>query len=110
MNIDLKGYGEKVATFAADSAVEKGSLVKLTSDFKVSRCVAGDKIFGVCIDARGGYATVQTAGYVELPANQKLNIGYTQLAPAGNTSVTSSNSGTYYWVVTSTATSVGFIL
>jgi len=67
MNIGFNGFCENTVTFEADETVRKGSLVKIINDNTVSACESGDKVCGVCVNVREGYAAVQLNGYAEIP-------------------------------------------
>ena len=111
MGISFKGYGENVVTFNADSALtEAGVPVKMTADSTVGKCSANDKFCGICVNLRDGYAAVQLAGYVRMPATAKIAVGYKKLAAGSNDTVAVNSSGRELLVVDSTATEVGFIL
>lgn len=110
MNINFNGYSENAVTFLTTDGVEKNMLVKVTSNGTVAPCASGDTFCGVCVDVRGGYATVVTSGYVNMPANKTIAVGYQKLSASSATAVTSGTSGREYLVVESDTTSVGFIL
>ncbi len=111
MNVNFNGYGENVLTFIADSGLtEAGVPVKMSADGTVAKCSADDVFCGVCVGVRGGYAAVQTAGYVRMPAGSKIAVGYKKLAAGSSGTVAVNASGRELLVVDSTATEVGFIL
>lgn len=111
MNVNFNGYGENVLTFIADSALtETGVPVKISADGTVAKCGGNENFCGVCVGLRGGYAAVQLAGYVRLPAASKIAAGYKKLAAGSNGDVAINSSGRELLVVDSTATEVGFIL
>ena len=77
MDISLHGYGENAATFAISGNVTAGLPVKISANGTVAPCTAKDKFCGVALSVRGGYASVQTAGYVKLPySGTKPTVGY----------------------------------
>ena len=111
MNVNFNGYGENVLTFIADSGLtEAGVPVKISDDGTVAKCSANDVFCGVCVGVRGGYAAVQLAGYVRMPATARIAVGYKKLAAGSNDTVAVNSSGRELLVVDSTATEVGFIL
>ena len=111
MNVNFNGYGENVTTFIADSGLTAAGVpVKLSGDGTVTKCSADDVFCGICIGLHGGYAAVQTAGYVRMPAASKIAVGYKKLAADGNGGVAVNNSGRELLVVDATSTEVGFIL
>lgn len=110
MNVDFKGYNENVATFVADETVKEGTLVKMNGNFTVTACTGEDDFIGVCVNARGGYAGVQTAGYAEVSATGMIETGYAYLGAGDEKTVTAKSSGNRYLVVNSTENTIGFIL
>lgn len=111
MNVNFNGYGENVLTFIADSSLtEAGVPVKISADGTVAKCSGNDNFCGVCVGLRGGYAAVQLAGYVRMPAPSKIAVGYKKLAAGSNNDVAVNSSGRELLVVDSTANEVGFIL
>ena len=110
MNIGFNGFCENTVTFEADSTVEKGSLVKLIDDNTVSACASGDKICGVCVNVRDGYAAVQLKGYAELPLSGAVSVGYQTLTAAGKDSVQADSNGRGYLVVSAGTDLCGVIL
>lgn len=111
MNVNFKGYGENVLTFIADSSLNKSGVpVKISADGTVAKCSANDAFCGVCVGLRNGYAAVQLAGYVRLPAASKIAVGYKKLAATAAGGAAVNESGKEVLVTDSTATEVGFIL
>lgn len=111
MNVNFNGYGENVLTFIADSSItEAGVPVKMSADGTVAKCGGNDVFCGVCVGVRDGYAAVQLAGYVKMPALAKIEAGYKKLAADQNGNVVTNTSGRELLVVDSTAKEVGFIL
>lgn len=111
MNVNFNGYGENVATFEADSTLtEAGVPVKMSGDGTVAACASGDDFCGVCVNVRAGYASVQLAGYVRLPATSKIAAGYKKLSASSDGSVAVTTTGREHLVVDSTDDSVGIIL
>ena len=110
MNVDFKGYGENVATFIATDTVNEGNLVKIVNNFTVAPCTANDEIAGICVGVSDGYAAVQLSGYVEIECNKRITLGYSSVAAASATQVTSSTTARKYNVIYSTDSKVGFIL
>ena len=112
MNVDFKGFGENVATFAADSGLTApGVAVKVTEDGKVAKCSANDKFCGICIAVRDGYATVQLRGYAEFKAGSKIAPGYQKLAANSSGGVAINDSaGRELLVVCSTVSMTGVLL
>lgn len=111
MNVNFNGYGENVATFAADAGLtEPGVPVKMSGDGTVAKCAANEPFCGICVGVRSGYAAVQLNGYVRVPAGEKISVGYQKLAAGDNGIVAVNNAGRELLVVDADAESVGFIL
>lgn len=110
MNIGFNGFCENTVTFEADSTVEKGSLVKLIDDNTVAACEAGDKVCGICVNVREGYAAVQLKGYAEVAVEGVVNVGYQTLSAADGMSVKADENGREYLVVSAGTDTVGIIL
>lgn len=111
MMVNFNGFGENSATFEADSSLTAAGVpVKISGDGKVSACASGEAFCGICTHLRDGFATVQLAGYVTMPATEKITAGYGKIAAGANGTVSASDSGREYLVLDSTQTSVGFIL
>ena len=111
MMVNFNGFGENSATFEADSSLTTvGVPVKISGDGKVSACAGGEAFCGICTHLRDGFATVQLAGYVTMPAAEKIATGYTNISAGADGTVSASGSGREYLVLDSTQTTVGFIL
>lgn len=85
MKVSFEGIGETVATFEAETegatAVKPGAAVTLSGNGKVCACTKDKEIpVGVALGVRGGYASVQTSGYVKLPCAAALTVGYQHVA------------------------------
>ncbi len=111
MNINFSGYNENVVTFAVDgSGVTMGTPVKMSSSGTVKACESGDSMVGVAVNVRNGYAAVQLTGYIEMPTDSSVEVGYQTLAACADGKVEASASGREYLVVTQGTGIVGFIL
>ncbi len=111
MNINFSGYNENVVTFAVDSQdVVMGTPVKMSDSGTVTVCADGDEMAGVAVNVRNGYAAVQLSGYIEMPTDEKMTVGYTKIAAASSNKVKQSDNGREYLVVYATDSVVGFIL
>lgn len=110
MNIGFNGFYENTVTFEADSTVQKGCLVKLTDDNTVGVCENGDKVVGVCVNVREGYAAVKLAGYAELPVEGAVNVGFVKLSAASGTALKEDTNGRECLVVSSGTDTIGVIL
>ena len=110
MNIGFNGFCDNTVTFEADSNVNKGTLLKLIDDNTVSACEDGDKVVGVCVNVRDGYAAVKLYGYVEIPVEGSVNVGYQKLSAASATALKADSNGREYLVVSAGTDTIGVIL
>lgn len=110
MNIGFNGFCDNTVTFEADSTVTKGSLVKIIDDNTVAACVKGDKICGVCVNVRDGYAAVKLYGYAEIPVEGAVNVGYQTLSAANGNAMQSDAQGKEYLVLSADTDAIGVIL
>ncbi|MBR5272482.1 MAG: hypothetical protein IKU25_03695 [Clostridia bacterium] len=113
MNVSFSGFNEKSITFEANDSVKIGAPVKVSANGTVSACGQGDVFCGVATDVRGGYATVQTSGYVKIKYSADApTLGYTTLVAGSDGSVSVDESGRTYLVtyVDTTESTVGFML
>ena len=95
MDISLNGYGEKAATFKAESGVTAGSPVKITANGTVGACTGGDAFCGLALNVRGGYCAVQFAGYAKIPytGDSAPAVGYQTLAAGTDGSIKAVTTG-----------------
>ncbi len=110
MNIGFNGFCENTVTFEADSTVQKGALLKLIDDNTVAVCTEGDKVVGVCVNVRDGYAAVKLYGYVEIPVEGSVNVGYQTLSAASANAFKADANGREYLVVSAGTDTIGLIL
>lgn len=111
MNLSFNGFGENVITFEADATLtQAGVAVTITEEGKVSPAVEGDKICGVAVNVRDGYAAVQLKGYMELKTSEKIPCGQRALGVDAQGKLTLSDEGTQAIVVMSQDDKAGFIL
>ncbi len=70
MKISNQGYLENCITLENNSGtpVEVGDLVSVGDDFKAVKAADGDLFTGLCVAEKNGLCTVQTHGYMEIPA------------------------------------------
>lgn len=113
MNVSLKSFNSKEATFLTSSA-KSGDLVSVSGNLTVSPAADGAAFCGICTDVSGGYATVRLCGYCTVPfSGSAPAVGYATLASNGNGGVKSVTSGGRTLLVTdvdSTAKTVGIML
>ena len=93
MDISFEGYAAQAVTFYADEGVSAGDAVTLSDGMTVYKAEENSDIIGVALLVRDGYATVQTAGVVTLPASDFLSAGYTKLALDGEGKLASGETG-----------------
>lgn len=110
MNIGFNGFCDSTVTFEADATVEKGTLVKLIDDNTVAACEEGDKVVGICVNVREGYAAVKLYGYAEIPVEGAVSVGYQTLSAANSTCIQFDAEGREYLVVSAGTDTVGVIL
>lgn len=114
MSISFGGIGEMCVTFKADTSVEKGSPVKISSNDTVTVCTAGNRMIGVAVEVSDdGYATVQLSGYTTMSyTGTAPDVGFATLTADGNGGVKTATTGGEYIVlnVNTSAETVGFII
>lgn len=110
MNIGFNGFYDNTVTFEADSTVAKGTLLKLIDDNTVSACEAGDKVAGICVNVRDGYAAVKLCGYAEIPVEGSVNVGFRTLSAASDIALKADENGREYLVVMTDTDTIGVIL
>ncbi|MBQ7385765.1 MAG: hypothetical protein IJW04_04565 [Ruminococcus sp.] len=110
MNIGFNGFCDNTVTFEADATVKKGTLLKLIDDNTVSVCDEGDKVVGVCVNVREGYAAVKLFGYAEIPVEGAVNVGYQNLSAASSEAFKADANGREYLVVSADTDTIGVIL
>ncbi len=111
MITSFKGFGENAVTFEADNTLTTAGVpVKITAEGKVAPCVTGDKICGVALSVRDGFASVQLKGYTELPLDGTCALGFAKLAAKTGGKVAVNEAGREVLVLYANAGTVGFIL
>ena len=114
MTTNFNGFNEKVLTFECDTEISAGTPVKITANGKVAACSAGDRFIGICVNTRGGYASVQVEGYVSSAyTGTAPTVNVTKLVSDGNGGVKAdaTNGGEVVAVcVDTTAKTIGFIM
>ena len=98
MKVSFMGIGEQVVTFEAvtngENAAEAGAVAVLTENGKVSATSKANELpVGLIIDVRGDYAAVQIGGYVKLPCDTGLTVGYQHLVTDASGKVKSGTTG-----------------
>lgn len=109
-NVNFNGYDENVVTVLASDGLTKGSVVKISANYKVSACADGNSFFGVVVNTRGGYAAVQTKGYFKVKKSGSVSLGYQELAAASSTTIKALSGGVPCQVIAVDDTYVEFII
>ncbi len=110
MNKSFMGFMENTITFECDETVKAGAPVKVSESGKVTACEDGDRICGVCVNVRDGFAAVQVAGFVTLPCDGAVNCGYTKVSATAEGKVKADEAGAQVLVITADEETAGFIL
>lgn len=88
MAVSFKGIGERVLSFKTASAINAGSLVKMSANGTVAACAENDKFIGVVLSCRNNIAAVQIGGYVKVGySGTAPTVGYNQLCAKSGTAV-----------------------
>ena len=85
--------GAVTVSFAADTGVKGGQVVKLTGSGRVGPCSAGDAFCGVALEPRAGMAAVQVKGFVPVKTADTLTVGWAALAGDGDGGVKKAETG-----------------
>lgn len=110
MNIDFKGYDEKVLTFECDSTVtEKGQWVQISDNGKVSLATDSSPLTGVTVNVRGDYCGVMLSGVVTVPKSGDVSLGYSKLVYT-EAGITQNTVGREHLVLAVTDDTVTFVL
>ncbi len=104
MKVKFDGYNEQLLTFECTSNVVVGAPVKMVGFETVTVCSEGDEFIGICRGVRDGFASIQVAGYVEVPYTGSITFGNLILAADGSGGVKIADTGTSYWAVTADTT------
>ena len=111
MKTDYKGFRENSTTFECDSAVKKGSLVKMVGNGEVGVCDDGDNFIGIVLNVSEDICCVQLAGYIEVANTGNVSVGYQKLSATTSTSVKDNKTnGREYLILKSENSILGFIL
>ena len=85
---NFKGLNSEVATFSCSSSVtQAGQLVKLIGSGMVGKCTSGEQPIGVVVNVRNGYAAVAVRGFVEVPHDGTVTVGYRNLSASDDKTV-----------------------
>ena len=97
-NCSFEGIGAVVATFAADTGVKGGQVVKMTGNGQVGPCSAGDPFCGVALEPRTDVVGVQVKGFMTVTGTG-LAVGQAILAADGSGGVQQAETGVSATVV-----------
>ena len=67
-SISYEGVGQMMATFQCGETVKMGQVVKVSADSTVAPCAAGERIAGMAVVVRDGFASVQLSGFIAVKA------------------------------------------
>ncbi len=110
MNISFMGFGENTVTFQAEDTLTAGVPVKITAQGTAAPCEQGDKICGMALSVRDGYAAIQLKGYAEFDCDEAIDCGYQYISAGAEGTVQQDNSGKEMLVVASSDGTAGIIL
>lgn len=109
MNISFNGFMENTVTFEADESLKAGMAVTIADGIAVP-CSEGDKICGVCVNVREGYAAVQVQGFVSLPVSGSVATGFVSITADADGKAVVSDAGREVLCVCTDTDTAGFIL
>ena len=98
MKVSFMGIGEQVVTFEAvtdgENTAEAGGIAVMSGNGKVGATSKASELpVGLIMDVRGDYAAVQTGGYMKLPCDGSLTVGYQHLVTDASGKVKSATAG-----------------
>lgn len=94
MSISFKGFNEQVITFATETELEVGTLVKMSSSATVEKCKGNDLFIGVVVSSNGNIVAVQVCGYISVPySGTAPALGITALSAADEKTVATDGNG-----------------
>lgn len=92
--VSMEGIGNQNITFCFDAAPKVGYPCAMASNYRICDAAADAAFFGVTQRLYNGYASVQTAGYVELPyTGTAPTVGWATLAADGSGAVKTAETG-----------------
>lgn len=99
-SISYEGVGQMMATFQCGEAVKMGQVVKVSNDSTVAPCAAGERIAGMAVVVRDGFASVQLSGFIAVKAAGVSTTGWVKLSADGSGGMKADEgAGTPYLVV-----------
>lgn len=110
-SISYEGVGQMMATFQCGETVKMGQVVKVSADSTVAPCAAGERIAGMAVVVRDGFASVQFAGFITVKAAGVSTTGWVKLSADGSGGMKADDSaGTPYLVVQTDAQTAVILL
>lgn len=99
-SISYEGVGQMMATFQCGETVKMGQVVKVSANGTVAPCAAGERIAGMAVVVRDGFASVQLSGFIAVKAAGVSATGWVKLSADGSGGMkTDDSAGTPYLVV-----------
>ncbi|MGI6255303.1 MAG: hypothetical protein ACOYJZ_06680 [Acutalibacter sp.] len=84
MKLSYEGVAEQVITLEVDTAsnpaVTAGTMAAMSANGKVKACPVSTTPVGQVLRVEDGMAAVQVAGYLRVPCDGDMTVGYAQLA------------------------------
>ncbi len=84
MKLSYEGVAEQVITLEVDTAsspaVAAGTIAAMSANGKVKACPVSTTPVGLVLRVEDGMAAVQVAGYLRMPCDSDMAVGYAQLA------------------------------
>ena len=110
-SISYEGVGQMMATFQCGETVKMGQVVKVSADSTVAPCAAGERIAGMAVVVRDGFASVQFAGFITVKAGGVSTTGWVKLSADGSGGMKADEgAGTPYLVVQTDAQTAVILL
>lgn len=98
--VSMEGIGNQTITFCFDREPTPGYPCAMLSNNRICDATADTAFIGVTQRNYNGYASIQTAGYVELPYTGTVPaLGWATLVSAGDGAVKTAETGTRCLVV-----------
>lgn len=91
--VSFDDIGAVAATFAAETDVKAGQVVKISGNGQVGACGANDAFAGLALSVRGGFTGVQIKGFMTVAITGTVNLGRVNLAADGSGGVQAASSG-----------------
>lgn len=110
MDLNTVIHDDGIYTFIADETVKIGTLVTFISNCAVTACQKGERIAGLCLNARDGYAAIKISGLVQVNTVEKIEVGHRKLAAASDTEVALDDNGIEYLVISSDDNTASILL